>query len=104
MGKDGVTGRSGPGCDAQGRAQIRLGALCKGRDRDRVGQGWAPVALTSQDPDKSRGWGTTGVLESSERGIGWHIPVCQVHKDSHFRAPKQRASLDLAERGRVCLT
>lgn len=75
MGKDGVTRRSGPGCDAQGRAQ------------------------PSQDPDKTRGWGTTGVLESLQGGIVWHIPACQVHKDSHFRAPKQRANLDLRREG-----
>lgn len=32
MAKGGVRGKSGPGCPAQDRAQLRLGALCEGRD------------------------------------------------------------------------
>lgn len=46
-----VRGNRGPGCSAQDGAQLRLGALCEGRDGERghiVGQSWAPVSLTSQ--------------------------------------------------------
>lgn len=59
-----VRGNRGPGCSAQDGAQLRLGALCEGRDGERGAHCRAKLGSSVSDLPgpliKIQGWGTTG--------------------------------------------